>query len=282
MKHHSDPKFISHPILRTLLLAAVLCLLIAAMTGCSTEDAGQLVTKTHTISESFTRIEVDCADCSVTLVPSTDSTVTVECREREKYPHMVYVKNGCLIVEEPSRTELLNISALMGSHAEVKIYLPTAMAENCDLSLESASGNITLKDNTYREVDLSIASGNIILENIDTAHEIELEVASGAVRLTHVNCKDLDVDSASGKVDLQQVKATGDISAETASGNINLLSCDASEYHLESASGDIEGTVLSPMTFKADSLSGRVNVPNTQGGTCRIITASGNIHITVE
>lgn len=314
MKHCSTFKYL----LLTVLLSAV----VLTAVGCSTsESAGTMITRTHDISESFSAISVNCSECNISVLPSTGSGIAVVCKEREKYPHQVFVKNGCLTIEEPNRTELINIFSLMGEHTEVVIYVPFETAVACSISLESASGDITLdssfafargeletasgtvncaasfngdlsidnasgdvslRGSTYEDIEIDNASGNITLEGIFNAGRIQVECASGSIYLTKVQCRDLDAETASGKLSLKDVVADKEITGETVSGAITLGRCDAEKFDLESASGSIQGSVLRPMRFIADSASGRIDVPNTDGEPCRLTTASGNITITIE
>lgn len=304
-----------------LLLFLLLSLTITAVGCTTTESAGTITTKTHEITQDFTAISVECSECNISILPSTGNGVSVVCKEREKYPHQVFVKDGCLTVEEPNRTELINIFSLTGEHTEVLVYVPFEVAAGCSISLESASGDITLdkdlvftrgdletasgavtcnasfhsdlsidnasgdvflRGSTYGDIEIDAASGHITLEGLREAEEISLECASGSIYLTKVQCRDLDAETASGKLSLKDVVAEKEIAGETVSGAIILSRCDAEKYDLESASGDIQGSVLRPMRFITDSASGRINVPNTDGDPCRLTTASGNITITIE
>jgi hypothetical protein len=288
--------------LRTsLLIFLLLSSLLLTLTGCSTESAGTLVSKTHSITENFTRISVDCSECHISILPSSDGSVSVVCKEREKYPHMVYVAKGSLVVEEPSRTELMNILALGGEHTEVTVYVPAELTENYSLTLESASGNITVdKAFSFREGELETASGDVTCSasfteelSVETASgkvlidgksygEIEVDNASGDMCLSKLHCKELTAESASGDLTLEEVLADREIHGETASGKISLYRCDAGSFELETASGNIEGSVCNPMRFITETGSGRVNVPNTDGNPCRLTTASGNIHVEID
>jgi len=304
-----------------LLLFLLLSFTVTAVGCTTTESAGTITTKTHEITQDFTAISVECSECNISILPSTGKGVTVVCKEREKYPHQVFVKDGCLTVEEPNRTELINIFSLTGERTEVLIYVPVEVAAECSISLESASGDITLdnsfvftrgdletasgsvicnasfngdlsiddasgdvflRGSTYGDIEIDAASGHIALEGLMEAEEISLECASGNIRLNKVQCKSLDAETASGKLTLEDVVAEKEIAGETVSGAIILSRCDAEKYDLESASGNIQGSVLRPMRFIADSASGRINVPNTDGEPCRLTTASGNITITIE
>lgn len=304
-----------------LLLFLLLSLTITAVGCTTTESAGTITTKTHEITQDFTAISVECSECKISVLPSTGNGVSVVCKEREKYPHQVFVKDGCLTVEEPNRTELINIFSLAGEHTEVLVYVPFEVAAGCSISLESASGDITLdkdlvftrgdletasgtvicnasfhsdlsidaasgdvflRGSTYGDIEIDAASGHITLEGLMEAEEISLECASGNILLNTIQCKSLDAETASGKLTLEDVVAEKELAGETVSGAIILNRCDAEKYDLESASGDIQGSVLRPMRFITDSASGRINVPNTDGDPCRLTTASGNITITIE
>ncbi len=312
--------FFSKPMQKKLLLLVAMTLLLLGLSllasGCSAIDAGKLVTKNYTISESFSGISAGCSECSIRILPSEDNSVTVVCKEREKNPHSVSVKNNILTIAESKKHVILSSSVLSSDHAELTIYLPADFAQPCSLDLETASGDIELDQCFFfsegilesasgsitvlssfdgdltidtasgdislfgcggEALDASTASGSISLDAIGFNDKVSLETASGKIKLTNMSCVELDMETASGSIYAESLMVDKELSAETASGKIELQYCDAAKYDLETASGNIKGLLLSPMSFDAESDSGRVSVPNTDGGQCKIRSSSGNI-----
>ena len=73
------------------------------------------------------------------------------------------------------------------------------------------------------------------------------------------------------------------ISIERSTGDVGFDRCDAGALEIATGTGDVAGSLLSDKVFIARSGTGRINVPETtSGGTCRIHTDTGDIHIEVS
>ena len=68
----------------------------------------------------------------------------------------------------------------------------------------------------------------------------------------------------------------------TASGSIHFENCDAASLSLDSMSGSVIGTLNTGKAFRAQSRSGKVDVPfDTGTGTCKVSTLSGSIRVKI-
>lgn len=174
-------------------------------------------------------------------------------------------------------------------------------AEFGSLSAETASGDIALKNAKCNAAELCAASGDATLENVKLGKNSCIETASGKVQITNLEAAELNVETASGKVSLENaecaalhintasggVELTHTVSADvmeigTASGSIHFENCDAASLSLDSMSGSVVGTLNTGKAFRAQSRSGKVDVPFDSGeGTCEIETRSGSIRIKI-
>lgn len=174
-------------------------------------------------------------------------------------------------------------------------------AEFGSLSAETASGDIALKNAKCNAAELCAASGDATLENVKLGKNSCIETASGKVQITNLEAAELNVETASGKVSLENaecaalhintasggVELTHTVSADvmkigTASGSIRLENCDAASLALDSMSGSVVGTLNTGKAFRAQSRSGKVDVPfDTGEGTCKVSTLSGSIRIKI-
>jgi hypothetical protein len=80
--------------IRPSLLLLLLCGLLLTATGCTVEVSDKITTTNHKITDAFNFIDVECSDCNIQVLPSENDSVTVVCKEREKDPHKVFIKNG--------------------------------------------------------------------------------------------------------------------------------------------------------------------------------------------
>lgn len=174
-------------------------------------------------------------------------------------------------------------------------------AECGALSAQAASGDITLKDTSCGTLSLGTASGAVTLLNIKNESGGSIETASGKAQITNYKGDALEIGTASGKVSLENaecaalhintasggVDLTHTVSADvmeigTASGSIHFENCDAASLSLDSMSGSVVGTLNTGKAFRAQSRSGKVDVPfDTGEGTCKVSTLSGSIRIKI-
>ena len=174
-------------------------------------------------------------------------------------------------------------------------------AECGALSAQAASGDITLKDTSCGTLSLGTASGAVTLLNIKNESGGSIETASGKAQITNYKGDALEIGTASGKVSLENaecaalhintasggVDLTHTVSADvmeigTASGSIHFENCDAASLSLDSMSGGVVGTLNTGKAFRAQSRSGKVDVPfDTGEGTCKVSTLSGSIRIKI-
>lgn len=177
-----------------------------------------------------------------------------------------------------------------------------ACCAECDaLSAQAASGDITLKDTSCGTLSLGTASGAVTLLNIknesggsiETASgkaqitnykgdALEIGTASGKVSLENAECAALHINTASGRVDLTHTVSADVMEIGTASGSIHFENCDAASLSLDSMSGSVVGTLNTGKAFRAQSRSGKVDVPfDTGEGTCKVSTLSGSIRVKI-
>ena len=174
-------------------------------------------------------------------------------------------------------------------------------AECGALSAQAASGDITLKDTSCGTLALGTASGAVTLLNIKNESGGSIETASGKAQITNYKGDALEIGTASGKVSLENaecaalhintasggVDLTHTVSADvmeigTASGSIHFENCDAASLSLDSMSGSVVGTLNTGKAFRAQSRSGKVDVPfDTGEGTCKVSTLSGSIRVKI-
>ena len=174
-------------------------------------------------------------------------------------------------------------------------------AECGALSAQAASGDITLKDTSCGTLALGTASGAVTLINIKNESGGSIETASGKAQITNYKGDALEIGTASGKVSLENaecaalhintasggVDLTHTVSADvmkigTASGSIRLENCDAASLSLDSMSGSVVATLMTGKAFRAQSRSGKIDIPFDSGtGTCKVSTLSGSIRIKI-
>lgn len=146
-----------------------------------------------------------------------------------------------------------------------------------------STGDVELCGVSCSSLKLKTSTGVHRLTSVNASGDISTTVSSGRSYLERVRCQGLESSGSSGRVHLSDVVAEGVISLARVSGAIEFDGCDAAEIVVETSSGDVCGSLLSEKIFIVRSSSGKIRVPETtEGGACRVKTASGDIILTVE
>lgn len=226
-------------------------------------------------------------------------------RAQRSEPVRVYLPQGAYKSLEVKATSgdiavpagyIFDTASLHGASGDI-----ACCAEFGSLSAETASGDIALKNAKYNAAELCAASGDATLENVKLGKSSCIETASGKVQITNLEAAELNVETASGKVSLENaecaalhintasggVELTHTVSTDvmkigTASGSIRLENCDAASLALDSMSGSVVATLMTGKAFRAQSRSGKIDIPFDSGtGTCKVSTLSGSIRIKI-
>lgn len=171
----------------------------------------------------------------------------------------------------------------------------STMSGNLDLSgfesldavgASTASGQITLKNVIVaNQIKASTMSGNFDLANLHASKDVDLNTSSGEIQFNTGKIDgNLSISSLSGNIDLADINIKGDGAFENSSGKVNFNRLAANNVSISTLSGDVQGSILGdPANYKitADSLSGRIDIPNSGNGKIAvdISTSSGNIAI---
>ena len=270
--------------------------------------------RTYTAESSICGVAADCGPADFILLPSENN------RRADSRTVFSFFKFYRALRSEPVRVYLpqgayksLEVKVTSGDIAVPAGYtFDTASlhsasgdiaccAECGALSAQAASGDITLKDTSCGTLALGTASGAVTLLNIKNESGGSIETASGKAQITNYKGDALEIGTASGKVSLENsecaalhintasggVDLTHTVSADvmeigTASGSIHFENCDAASLSLDSMSGSVVGTLNTGKAFRAQSRSGKVDVPfDTGTGTCKVSTLSGSIRVKI-
>lgn len=263
------------------------------------------VAEPHTFrfAEGVSSVEIRDSSCDVKVLPSTDGQITVVCDDTARRPHHVAVENGILKVEcadDPEWYEYLLPDFSKERH--VTVYLPETMAES-SLSVLISSGDVLLSGLSFlKNVSVQSSSGDIAVKQCIVKETLEVRTSSGDIDVTNCSVGGLraasssgdgeyrsitalwvDGSASSGDLELTDVVCTETLLLKTSSGDVDMKNCDGASLALETTSGDVEATLRTGKMFHAETSSGRVRVPSDSvGGTCDIVTVSGDISVKVN
>lgn len=167
----------------------------------------------------------------------------------------------------------------------INIDIDTIFADSIDL--RSGSGEIEADQVSVQgDISLRASSGNITLQNINTADgTLTVDGSSGNKRLNTVSANSINVISSSGRIYAEEIICT-DIHMKGSSGGVKFSELNAQTITIESSSRNVEGSIVgnnNDFSVTSSVGSGRNNLPEQWGQgdkTLKVTTNSGNIEIT--
>ncbi|MBQ9459719.1 MAG: DUF4097 family beta strand repeat protein [Oscillospiraceae bacterium] len=268
------------------------------------EDDGE---HEYHIGESIHAIDVRAlsADVRVMRSGSGDSETHVVAKDANE---TVEVRDGVLMVTQQPGKQAKKSGSFFGFHfnfsfnggGRLTVYLADRAWESVSvcttsgdveaedvrakaLSLASKSGDIEARHLTVEgKLEMESMSGDIELGTV-AAGEISMSSTSGDIETDEIETGSLSMRSKSGDLDIENTIAHGELMAESISGEVDVRRSDGRDVFLRSSSGDIDGTLLTPKAFDACSVSGDVDVPQSEpdAGRCEARTTSGDISLRI-
>lgn len=288
-----------------LVIMAVLVLIFAAVMALNDWDftllsAEKYETNTYTVQEAFHSISIETDTADILFAVSDDETCRVVCYEAEKVKHTATVQNGTLTIQVNDERKWYDYIGIHFGTPKITVYLPKGTYDS--LVIRGSTGDVDIpKDFNIENLDISVSTGNIRVENI-SAEALTLSVSTGKVtarsvtcsgtvfvrvftgnaQLTDVTCNDLRSKGSTGDISLQNVIVAEQLTIERSTGDVKLDRCDAGQLFIQTDTGDVKGSLLTEKVFLTETDTGRVDVPKTTtGGLCEIRTDTGNIKITI-
>ena len=278
----------------SLLLASTLLLC-----GCSFDGETEMIKHTYSISEDIKSVDVlvKKADFSVSITTDDIETAKLELIYSKKAISDYSVSDGTLSV-----TAKRNFPWNILNNEEGKIILTLPKKDYKTLSINSSSGDITLKEISFTgNVKIDATSGDVNADKI-SAESLEIDLTSGDADIKNSVFTSLLAESTSGDVELNGVTVTkeaaldlnsgcvdidssafGSFKSESISGNLVMKNSDAGELDISSTSGDVTLTLLTPKNFVVETTSGKQDVIGTvyTQPLCKINTTSGDVTVRI-
>lgn len=241
----------------------------------------KMETNEYVISEAYENITVKSGYADITFVPSEDTQTRVTCYEYENVKHTVEAKDGVLTVGVVDSRKWYDHIGIHFEKPRLTVAVPKG--EYGKLTVDNTTGDVRLPQGiTFGDMDISVTTGDLFLGASATGH-ISCKSTTGEVKMRGVRCAALTASGTTGDLEMEDVVVSGKITVTRTTGDVEFERCDGGELYIKVSTGDVEGTLLTPKTFKCKATTGKVDVPNpSEGGLCQIKTTTGDIEIRVR
>lgn len=257
-------------------------------------------TNTYEIGEDFRDLAIYTDAADILFAQSEDGTCKVVCREESKVKHTVSVQDGTLTIQVKNEKEWFDFIGFCLENTKITIYLPNAEYGNLHIvgstgdvqlshdfrfeqvSIGMSTGHIHLDNISAKMIELSASTGDIIAAGIACEGDMAAHVSTGRVELSDVVCRNVKSTGSTGDISLKRVLAEEEIRIERSTGDVTFDQSDAAEIFVRVGTGDVKGSLLSGKTFVVKTSTGSIEVPQSvAGGTCQIVTTTGDVHLTI-
>ena len=244
-------------------------------------NSAKRVTNTHNITDIFHSICIDTETANIRIVPSVDGHCSVVCNEFDKLTHTVTVENGTLSVRLKDERAWYEHIGINFRSIAITISLPQDVYEA--LSIKLTTGDVSITDLQCKSLTTNGTTGDITLKNITVSENLSIKHTTGDVTITDLQCKTLTADGSTGDITLKNVIASEKLLIGCTTGDVRFDRCDAGEIFVDVTTGDIRGSLLSEKIFIAKTSTGDIRLPDSStGGTCRVTTTTGDIHLEIK
>ena len=220
----------------------------------------------QTVSEynlqPFQDIRIDGTAIDIEVIPSDFYGVDIVNHSSAKVDWQI--DDGKLLISQKSISlsrwfiiESAFFDTGVTTESYVKVYLPKAAALN-SLVIQTASGDITLRDFTGKTAQIGTASGDITLHNF-TGETAQIGTASGDITLVQNTISNATLNATSG--------------------TITVSSCSLKNGQIHVVSGDVSAKELVSDGLSIDSTSGDIWLQGNFTGNTHIRSISGDIKI---
>lgn len=254
----------------------------AAMVFGSAVESDSSEIKTHTVTESISKINASSKYGDVRIIGTNTDVIKVTYGTGRFTDYKFSAENNTLSVEGVERTDskwydLIDFSFRRDGDS-VTIEVPENMA--ADIITEAGYGDTEISG-VSGTVDLKNSCGDIKILNSNFT-DVLCEAEMGDVEIENVNAGNIIVHHDCGDIDVEDT--TGNMEVYCDFGDINIERISGGRIKLENNCGDIEGTILGnegDYKVTAHTQLGDNNLRNSSSGskTLDVNNSSGDIDI---
>lgn len=139
--------------------------------------------------------------------------------------------------------DLQSVVNIADSAPEIDIYIPEGFGfEN--ISIELASGELTMSDIISNDIDIQIAAGNINLHRVNVSDSPDIELVAGEIMITSSYLNNLEIETVSGgDIYITECELLGETKIDSVTGNTdiynNLISVDEYDFDISVLTGNV-------------------------------------------
>ena len=264
-------------------------LLLFCVVGCG----GKLETRTQTVDEDFSNIEVVTETADVTFVSSVDGKCMVVSNEKKRVTHTATVSDGVLKIQVSDARGWFE--KLFGSKMSITVYLPEneygSLSVECDTGdvkicnalklgdayISTDTGDVELEGIVSQNITVNVDTGDVSLDGVKAVGKIDVKTDTGDVELESSSASRLSVATDTGKTEIESCKAD-EIAVSSDTGKISLDGVDCTLLGIDAKTANISlERVIAEGKFDITSSTGNVTFDSCDAASVFVKTSTGDV-----
>lgn len=139
--------------------------------------------------------------------------------------------------------------------------------------LKTISGDSVLDKVNATSINVKTTSGDLEASNLSAVKGIRLTAVSGDFEVSGLKCETLDLSVVSGDLELEQATIQKGFEINTVSGDVECKTLTCEHLGLRTVSGDFEGEEVYPESISIKSVSGDIEISNTNHDKEIVVTS---------
>lgn len=239
----------------------------------------ETIERTIDLTEEFQNIAIYVDTSDVHFLPALDGKGRIYLTETENLFHDVSVVNDTLTVRTVDTRRWYEQPFSSGTMS-VEIYLPQSRYVN--FLCETDTGDLHMPGAfLFSIADIETDTGDVDWQ-ADLSGRLSISTDTGDTLLLGLSAGSLELDSDTGDMQIVNTVTLKEMKIENDTGDVTFDKADAESLYVETDTGDVTGTLMTDKLFRAESDTGRVEIPwDTRGGDCIVITDTGDIKLSI-
>ena len=270
-------------ILSICLIIAGIAICLIALVSCASPIEkianDQLKTENYEITDSFTALDFsdEAGGYDVVIKRSNSDKTEIEFRGHKKESISYEITDGTLSVKTEV-TEKKSWYEWIGIDLEYCVVLKLSESEYEKLSIIGSSGDVTVSDFAFDEVDFSLSSSDVELTSVRSA-STKIILASGDLEIENCELGSYSQILSSGDTEIEKSKFTS-LTIESSSGDVEINDSTAESIDIVSKSGDINIRSLGEnRTCSIKCTSGSITLGNVISDEMKFEASSGDVRL---
>ena len=211
--------------------------------------------------ENMDTLNIEVEDRSITIEPTTASTITIEHYRKDDETWDIDLSDGVLSITQTKDRDFFDWF-------------------NWGITMQDKKQIVVMIPETYMfDVDMSTHTGDITFADFDELKDVSIKTTTGDILLENYSSSKLNIESNTGDVTLDQITVTNQLEVEVTTGDIRVKEVDANAMTLSATTGNIHVDHATTHAISTNTNTGDIQIEDVMADTFDLSASTGQIKV---